>query len=44
MKIVRARGADFAFPSTTTFLASDAVPEAKKSLVNWPKKDGLKAR
>ncbi|MCC3306115.1 mechanosensitive ion channel family protein [Sneathiella sp. HT1-7] len=41
--IVRARGADFAFPSTTTYLASDSTPEAGSSLIAWPQKDDAKA-
>lgn len=41
--IVRARGADFAFPSTTTYLASDSTPEEGSSLIAWPQKDDVKA-
>ncbi|MAZ01882.1 MAG: mechanosensitive ion channel protein MscS [Sneathiella sp.] len=41
--IVRARGADFAFPSTTTYLASDTAPEEVGSLFSWPLKDEFSA-
>ncbi|MDF2368661.1 mechanosensitive ion channel family protein [Sneathiella sp.] len=41
--IVRARGADFAFPSTTTYLASDSTPEEGSSLISWPPKGDAKA-
>ncbi|MZR30495.1 mechanosensitive ion channel family protein [Sneathiella litorea] len=42
IEIVRARGADFAFPSTTTYIASDSASETDVSLINWPKKDVAK--
>ena len=39
VEIVRARGADFAFPSTTTYLASDSAPETGATLRGWPEQD-----